>query len=143
MSLHYKLVLRKNMSPKAPNGQRLFYAQTRAKRVYTFEEICQDAADSSTLSSGDMKLALDRIAQLLAKSLGKGEVAHLGELGNFQLLSTSTGSETEKDFTQAHLKRARLVFRPGAKLRYLMETVKSERYTPEVKEVECDRVHLD
>ncbi len=143
MSVHYKLVLKKNLSPAAPEGEKLFYAQTRAQRVYSFDEICEDAADTSTLSSGDMKLALDRISKLLVKSLAKGEVAHLGELGNFQLLTSSTGSATEKEFTQANLKRARLVFRPGAMLRYLKETVKFERYSPEKKEAECERPHMD
>ncbi|MDH6306472.1 putative histone-like DNA-binding protein [Parabacteroides sp. PF5-5] len=143
MALKYKLVLRKNMSPKAPNGQKLFYAQTRATRVCNFEEICDEVADTSTLSSGDLKLGVDRITSQLVKSLKKGEVVHMGELGNFQLLVRSTGSEKEGEFTQANLRRARLIFRPGAKLRYLMETVASERYIPETKEVECTRTHLD
>ncbi len=143
MALTYKLVLKKNMSPKAPEGQKLYYAQTRGTRIYTFEEICQDAADTSTLSSGDLKLGVDRITKLLIKSLKKGEVVHMGELGNFQLLTSSTGSETEESFTQANLKRCRLVFRPGAQLRYLKETVASERYKPDVVKEECSRIHID
>ncbi len=141
MALKYKLVLRKNLSPKAPQGQKLYYAQTRATRVYSFDEICEDAADTSTISSGDLKLGIDRITKLLVKSLRKGEVVHMGELGNFQLLTSSTGSEKEEDFSVANLKRARLLFRPGSKLRYLKETVVSERYKPEEKE--CDKTHID
>lgn len=141
MALKYKLVLRKDMSPKAAAGSKLFYAQSTATRVMDFEEICDEAADSSTLSSGDLKLGVDRITKILVKSLKKGEVVHMGELGNFQLVVSSTGSETEKDFTTANIRRARLRFRPGAKLRYLMETVASERNTPE-KQEECDKEHV-
>ena len=145
MALKYKLILRKNLSPKAPEGQKLYYAQTRATRVYNFDEICEDAADTSTISSGDLKLGIDRITKLITKSLKKGEVVHMGELGNFQMVVSSSGSETKEEFSQANLKRARLIFRPGAKLRYLMETVDSERYTPEtiVVEQECDRLHVE
>jgi predicted histone-like DNA-binding protein len=135
MAISYTLVKKKDLSPGASPDDRLFYAQTRATRTYSFDEICEDATDTSTLSSGDLKLAIDRVVLLAIKSLRKGEVVHLGELGNFQLLAASRGAQTVEEFTQANLKRARLLFRPGAKLRTMIATVPCERFT--VKEKEC------
>jgi hypothetical protein len=90
MSISYTLVKRKNLSPEAAPDEKLYYAQTQATRTYSFDEICEDATDTSTLSSGDLKLATDRIVLLMVKSLRKGEVVHLGELGNFQLMVIAT-----------------------------------------------------
>ncbi|MDR1880777.1 MAG: HU family DNA-binding protein [Tannerellaceae bacterium] len=147
MAIGYSLVLRRNLTPGAAAGAKLFYAQTKASRVYSFDEICEDATDTSTLSSGDLKLALDRVVKLMVKSLRKGEVVHLGELGNFQLLTRSKGAETKEEFTQANLKTPRLLFRPGAKLREAISITECERATTKDPAAPatppCERPHAD
>jgi predicted histone-like DNA-binding protein len=140
MSISYTLVKRKNLSPEAAPDEKLYYAQTQATRTYSFDEICEDATDTSTLSSGDLKLATDRIVLLMVKSLRKGEVVHLGELGNFQLMASSRGAVAEDKFTQSNLRRPHLLFRPGARLRELVATVSCERAV--VREKECTQTHL-
>ena len=114
----------------------LYYAQTRATRTCTFEELCDLIAESSTASSGDVKLVIDRLTKFLAKSLERGEVVQFGELGNFQLLLSSSGSLTTEAFSAAQLRKPRLCFRPGALLRNLTQTVKGERITFEPVEGE-------
>ena len=130
MAVKYHLVLRKNLSREVEPGQeQLYYAQTRATRTCTFEELCDLIAESSTASSGDVKLVIDRLTKFLAKSLERGEVVQFGELGNFQLLLSSSGSLTTEAFSAAQLRKPRLCFRPGALLRNLTQTVKGERIT--------------
>ena len=137
MAVKYHLVLRKNLSREVEPGQeQLYYAQTRATRTCTFEELCDLIAESSTASSGDVKLVIDRLTTFLAKSLERGEVVQFGELGNFQLLLSSSGSLTTEAFSAAQLRKPRLCFRPGALLRNLTQTVKGERITFEPVEGE-------
>lgn len=137
MAVKYHLVLRKNLSREVEPGQeQLYYAQTRATRTCTFEELCDLIAESSTASSGDVKLVIDRLTKFLAKSLERGEVVQFGELGNFQLLLSSSGSLTTEAFSAAQLRKPRLCFRPGALLRNLTQTVKGERITFEPVEAE-------
>ena len=137
MAVKYHLVLRKNLSREVEPGQeQLYYAQTRATRTCTFEELCDLIAESSTASSGDVKLVIDRLTKFLAKSLEPGEVVQFGELGNFQLLLSSSGSLTTEAFSAAQLRKPRLCFRPGALLRNLTQTVKGERITFEPVEGE-------
>ena len=66
----------------------------------------------------------------------RGEVVQFGELGNFQLLLSSSGSLTTEAFSAAQLRKPRLCFRPGALLRNLTQTVKGERITFEPGEGE-------
>ena len=137
MAVKYHLVLRKNLSREVEPGQeQLYYAQTRATRTCTFEELCDLIAESSTASSGDVKLVIDRLTKFLAKSLERGEVVQFGELGNFQLLLSSSGCLTTEAFSAAQLRKPRLCFRPGALLRNLTQTVKGERITFEPVEGE-------
>lgn len=132
MAIKYHLVLRKNMSRNVAEGEeQLYYAQTRATRTCTFEELCELIAESSTASSGDVKLVVDRMLTFMAKSLERGEVVQLGELGNFQFLIGSSGSVTADTFQSSQLRKARLCFRPGTLLRTLAQTVKGERMTLE------------
>ena len=127
MGIKYHLVLRKNISKKVEEGKEfLYYAQTRATRTCTFDELCDLIAESSTASSGDVKLVVDRMTKFMAKSLERGEVVQLGELGNFQYILGSSGSTSEDVFQASQLRRPRLCFRPGTLLRNLTLTVQGE-----------------
>ncbi|RHU22004.1 hypothetical protein DXD68_22510 [Parabacteroides sp. TM07-1AC] len=129
MALQYHLVLRKNLSKDVEAGkEKLYYAQTRATGTCTFEELCALVAQSSTASSGDVKVVIDRVIEFLLLFLARGEVVQCGEFGTFQLVQTSSGSPTTEDFSSALLYRARLRFRPGEKLRNLIQTTKGERF---------------
>lgn len=129
MALQYHLVLRKNLSKNVEAGkEKLYYAQTRATGTCTFDELCALVAQSSTASSGDVKVVIDRLIEFLLLFLARGEVVQCGEFGTFQLVQTSSGSPTADDFSSALLYRARLRFRPGEKLRNLIQTTKGERF---------------
>ena len=129
MALQYHLVLRKNLSKDVEAGkEKLYYAQTRATGTCTFEELCALVAQSSTASSGDVKVVIDRLIEFLLLFLARGEVVQCGEFGTFQLVQTSSGSVTVDDFSSSMLYRARLRFRPGEKLRNLIATAKGERF---------------
>lgn len=129
MALQFHLVQRKNLSKNVEEGkEKLYYAQTRATGTCSFEELCNIVAESSTASSGDVKVVIDRVIKFLLLFLARGEVVQCGELGTFQLLQTSSGSVTVDEFSSSMLYRARLRFRPGPKLRELILTAKSERF---------------
>ncbi len=130
MPVQYHLVLRKNMSKEVAEGEeKLYYAQTRATRTCEFDELCDLVAESSTASSGDVKIVIDRLIAFTAKALERGEVVQLGELGSMQLTMGSKGSVTQEDFSSNLLKKARLRFRPGALLKSSMNNAKGERTT--------------
>ena len=139
MAVQYHLVLRKNLSKNVEEGkEKLYYAQTRATGTCTFDELCNLVAQSSTASSGDVKVVIDRLIEFLLLFLARGEVVQCGEFGTFQLVQTSSGSPTTDDFSSALLYRARLRFRPGEKLRNLIMTAKGERFKLEEVKTSVD-----
>lgn len=131
MPAKYKLVLRKDMRKEAVAGSKLYYANAKAAGTVDVNELCDLIAEGSTASSGDVKLILDELIRVMRRSLGKGEVVKVGELGNFQLQFGSTGTVTEKEFNSTLIKSKRILFRPGKMLRDAINNYTFERITPE------------
>ena len=92
MPAKYKLVLRKDMRKGAEADAKLYYANAKAAGTVGIQELCDLIAEGSTASAGDVKLILDELIRVMRRSLGKGEVVQVGELGNFQLQFGSTGT---------------------------------------------------
>ena len=111
MPAKYKLVLRKDMRKDAAEGSKLYYASANTTGTCDVYELCDLISAQSTASSGDVKLILDELVNVMRRNLGKGE------LGSFQLQFGSTGTLTEKEFNHALIKSRRIVFRPGKLLK--------------------------
>ena len=106
MPAKYKLVLRKDMRKDAAEGSKLYYASANTTGTCDVYELCDLISAQSTASSGDVKLILDELVNVMRRNLGKGEVVKVGELGSFQLQFGSTGTLTEKEFSQRLSKAA-------------------------------------
>lgn len=133
MSAKYKLIQRKDMRKDAVANAKLYYASANTTGACDVYELCDLISAQSTASSGDVKLILDELVNVMRRSLGKGEVVKVGELGSFQLQFGSTGTPTEKEFNQALIKNRRIIFRPG---KLLKEAVKNYTFEKIVSEVE-------
>lgn len=83
MSVKYKLVQRKDFSEGAGPDAKLWYAQGESSGNMTFEELCDEISESCTLTSADVKAALDRLTWVLSRNLQAGRIVQMGELGNF------------------------------------------------------------
>ena len=71
MAVQYHLVLRKNMSKEV---EAVSFIMRDVQRTCGFEELCDLIAESSTASSGDVKVVLDRMVKFATKALERGEV---------------------------------------------------------------------
>jgi len=127
------------MKKEVPEGEeKLYYAQAKSSADCTFDDLCEQIADSSTASSGDVKIVLDRLNKYMSKALSRGEIVRLGEIGHFQVIVGSEGTVTEDEFNVSMIRKPKVVFRPGNMLRNLISTVSFERISPE----KCDKQHV-
>ena len=90
MPAKYKLVLRKDMRKDAAEGSKLYYASANTTGTCDVYELCDLISAQSTASSGDVKLILDELVNVMRRNLGKGEVVKVGELGSFQAAASSS-----------------------------------------------------
>lgn len=127
MSVKYKLIQRRNMSKGAAEDSKLWYAQGYITGLCTMDELCNDIADRSTATAGDIKLIIDGLVQILSRRMQSGQSVQLGELGTFRPSVRSTGTENKEDFHASMIRPTRIVFYPGRQLRETREKIRLER----------------
>lgn len=123
MPIKYRLVLRKDMTKGAAAGSKLYYAVNKSTGTCDFEELCDQIADRSTASRGDVHVVVDGLLYILKQRLQKGETVQLGDLGHFQAVIGSKGTKLESDFNASLIKRPRIVFRPSVTLKSVTSLV--------------------
>ena len=131
MPIKYRLVLRKDMTKGAAAGSKLYYAVNKSTGTCDFEELCDQIADRSTASRGDVHVVVDGLLYILKQRLQKGETVQLGDLGHFQAVIGSKGTKLESDFNASLIKRPRIVFRPSVTLKSVTSLVKFEKIVPD------------
>ena len=132
MPAKYTLVLRKDLRKDAVEGSKLYYANAKATGTCDMYELCDLISLSSTASPGDVRLILDSLIEVMKRSLGKGEVVQVGELGNFQLQFGSTGTLTVKRWPISVSKRFLIRRRKEKGRKAVVETARRSNSLPAV-----------
>lgn len=130
--LRYKLVQRKDMSKGALEGSKLYYPQVLNQGRVSFDSLCEEVAEQSSLTSGDIKNCMDRLINCLVRHLKEGRSVDCGDLGSFRINIRSTGADTPETYDAATMMRKPSIqYYLGKKLRDMQDTgVQYERYTP-------------
>lgn len=130
--LRYKLFQRKDMSKGALEGSKLYYPQVINLGRVSFDSLCEEVAEQSSLTSGDIKNCMDRLVNCLVRHLKEGRSVDCGDLGSFRINIRSTGADTPETYDAATMMRKPSIqYYLGKKLRDMQDTgVQYERYTP-------------
>ena len=126
MSVKYKLVLKKDLTKGAAADAKRYYASAPVSGMMDFDSICELIADRSTASDGDVALVVLGLIRAMEEAF-RNEVVQLGRLGNFRLSIGSSGTVEEKDFQANMIRKPKIIFTPGDKLRAMIEKVSLER----------------
>ena len=127
MSVKYKLVLKKDLTKGADADAKRYYASANVTGMMDFNTICDVVADRSTASDGDVALVLLGVIRCMQEALLRGETVQMGALGNFRLSIGSAGGVYASDFQASMIRKPRIIFSPGAKLREMIAKVSVER----------------
>lgn len=130
--LRYKLVQRKDMSKGALEGSKLYYPQVINQGRVSFDSLCEEVAEQSSLTSGDIKNCMDRLINCLVRHLKEGRSVDCGDLGSFRINIRSSGADTPETYDAATMMRKPSIqYYLGKKLRDMQDTgVQYERNTP-------------
>ncbi|MDR1981411.1 MAG: HU family DNA-binding protein [Tannerellaceae bacterium] len=120
------------------------YGIVKTSGYCDMEKLCELVSARSAMSSADIKAILDSLNWVMRMELRSGSIVQLGEFGNFRLSVSTEGTETAKAFTASHVKKARILFSPGASLRDTNSRVTFETENEkENEEADCNREHAD
>ncbi len=128
MAIKYK-VIKRGQPGVAGGGQQKFYASANVTGKETLEDLTELIELSSTVSGADIRAVLYSMVKVMQKSLSNGKIVELGELGSLRVNISSSGEDKEEDVTQASIKSAKVVFRPGNDIQNLLKTLKFEKKT--------------
>ncbi len=126
MAIKYK-VIQRGQPGVAGGGEQKFYASSNVTGKQTLEDLTELIELSSTVSGADIRAVLYALVKVMQKSLSKGQIVELGELGTLRVSISSNGEAKAEDVTASSIKNAKVVFRPGSDIQKLLATLKYEK----------------
>jgi predicted histone-like DNA-binding protein len=121
MAIKYKVLPRKN--PQDLLAPEKFYASAIADGDVDLDRLAELISYQCTVTETDCYAVLLALEHNIIGELGQGRIVKLGRLGNFQVGISSEGMTTSTEVSAAAIRKSRILFRPGKKLRSMLNEV--------------------
>ena len=121
MAIKYKVLPRKN--PQDISAPEKFYAAAIADGNVDLDRLAELISYQCTVTETDCYAVLLSLEHNIIGELGQGRIVKLGRLGNFQVGISSKGGDTAGDVSATSITKSRILFRPGKKLRMMLDSV--------------------
>jgi predicted histone-like DNA-binding protein len=118
MPIKYKALPRKN--PRDLLAPEKFYAAGIADGDVDLDRLAELIPYQCTVTASDCYAVLLSLEHNIIGELGQGRIVKLGRLGNFQLGISSERKETAPELSASAIKKSRILFRPGKRLRSML-----------------------
>ncbi len=109
--LHYKIANR-SLPTKDGGRKTYFFARTVINNQISFEELCEELADGSTVDKADVMAVISRMTTVISRHLDRGNSVDCGTLGKFRPSVRSKSVEKEDDFRTELMKAPAVIFTP-------------------------------
>ncbi|MBL4707533.1 MAG: DNA-binding protein [Flavobacteriales bacterium] len=124
--IKYKIIPRKNPSDRSLAAK--FYVSPIHSGVVDLDRLSELISDGSTLREGDIHNVLLGMVIAISQQLADGRLVKLGKLGSFSISLNSEGAEKEEEAGAQLIKRAKIRYRPSARLKDLLKTLHFGKY---------------
>lgn len=118
---------RREMKVGKHQGKQVYLAKPVLTARVSFDHLCKQLADGSTVDAADVKAVLSRMATVISRNLEMGMSVDCGELGLFRPSFGSKGVEAEDEFNASLITPARVVFTPRKAFKNSLRGVGYER----------------
>ena len=121
MPIKFKTQSRKN--PQDLTAPEKFYATAIADGNVDLDRLAELISYQCTVTETDCFAVLMALEHNIIGELSQGRIVKLGRLGNFQVGISTTGSDTAAEVSATAITKSRILFRPGKKLRSMLNDV--------------------
>ena len=104
------------INPRDKEAAPKFYGQVQSSGDISLREMAERIQQTCTVHKSDVFAVLIALEDVITDALRGVEIVRLGDLGTFQIGISSKGAETEEDYSDNLIKKARINFRPGSAL---------------------------
>ena len=118
MSIKFQVLPRKN--PQDITAPEKFYAAAIADGEVDLDKLAEQISYQCTVTESDCYAVLLSLERNIISELEQGRIVKLGRLGNFQVGISSVGKDTESEVSANAITKSRILFRPGKKLRTML-----------------------
>ena len=118
MSILYKVLPKKN--PQDLLAPEKYYATAIADGIVDLDLLAELIADQCTVTEADCYAVLISLEKNIIRELGQGRIVKVGRLGNFKVGLSSEGMATADDVSSSSIKKTKILFRPGKRMRKLL-----------------------
>lgn len=123
MSIKYNIIQRGE--PGVPGGgTKKFYLTTKRDRLIDLNELTDEVTALSTVNGADVSAVLYGLVEIVIKMIKQGHTVELGKLGFLRASISSSGSDTEEEATPANIRATRVIYRPGGKIKEMLNSLK-------------------
>ena len=122
MSILYNIIQRGEPGV-AGGGTKKYYASAQVRETVDFEELIEEIAQLSTVNGADVSAVLRGMLEVIPKLLSRGHSIQVGNFGYFRISLSSEGSETEEEVSPTNIRRRKVIFTPGKKLKYMLNNL--------------------
>ena len=130
------------INPRDRETEPKFYGHVQASGDINIREMSERIQATCTVHKSDVFAVLVALEDVITEALKGGEIVRLGDLGTFQIGISSKGAETEEDYSDNLIKKARINFRPGSALMNAVSGLTFQRvavkYTKDDKETSSE-----
>lgn len=121
--ISYKLASKK-LAVGKDAGLSKYYAISSYKGEVTLDDLTDKISRYSTLSRVDIISVLTALVDEVGEGLENGKIVRLGELGSFRLILNSEGVDNKEDFRPSMIKKTKVNFNPGKRIKRVQERLK-------------------
>ncbi|GGG56280.1 HU family DNA-binding protein [Epilithonimonas arachidiradicis] len=115
MSIKYTVVERGEPGVTG-GGKKKWYAQVQYDGEMTVDDLVAEIEKFSALSEADIRGVIIALENVIHKELVNGKIIRLDKLGSFYPSLSSSGADSEKDFSVSYIKGAKVNYRPGKRI---------------------------
>jgi predicted histone-like DNA-binding protein len=126
MAIKYKTIKRGEPGVKG-GGTQKYYAQPVSQGERDLEQLTKSIEKISTVSGADIRAVLYAVVDVITDDLANGLIVRIGDLGSLRISFSSEGFATEKQVSSNAVKRTKIIFTPGPKLKTMQQTLKFEK----------------
>ncbi len=123
MAITYKIWKKKFLN-KDGEVEEKYYACKKTKKTLSTAEVCQQIAEASSLTEGDVMSALLGLSMVTKRGLAMGHSVNLEGIGTIGLTVTSPAMDSPKDISKVKVKGNRITFRPHKNLKEILGELK-------------------
>ncbi|WP_242085540.1 HU family DNA-binding protein [Aestuariivivens sediminis] len=108
----------------AGGGVKKWYASPVFQGESDMERLIKSIEKISTVSGADIRGVLYALVDVSIDALEHGQIVRIGDLGNLRVNLSSSSADTEEEVVAGNIKRGKIIFTPGSRLKDMLNTLK-------------------